>query len=114
MSAAPGISNGAGGRNRTGTGLPPTDFLTSYGFHRRPVRDVCGLDYTFTLARSRLRCCPSSLYTFRPAPSRRTAWLGIAISGFPEFEQFCIPGFPESTQKSLFKSVASTSSATPA
>ena len=22
------------------------------------------------------------------------AWLGIAISGFPEFEQFCIAGFP--------------------
>jgi hypothetical protein len=26
------------------------------------------------------------------------AWLGIAISGFPEFEQFCIAGFPASTQ----------------
>jgi len=39
-----------------------------------------------------LRCCPSSLYTF-PAGSLR-AWLGIAISGFPEFEQFCIAGFP--------------------
>jgi len=23
------------------------------------------------------------------------AWLGIAISGFPEFEQFCIAGFPD-------------------
>ena len=28
---------------------------------------VCGLDYTFTVARSRFRCCPSSLYTFAPA-----------------------------------------------
>ena len=26
------------------------------------------------------------------------AWLGIAITGFPEFEQFCIVGFPASTQ----------------
>jgi len=28
----------------------------------------------------------------------RRAWLGIAIAGFPEFEQFCIAGFPASTQ----------------
>jgi hypothetical protein len=41
------------------------------------------------------------------------AWLGIAISGFPEFGQFCIVGFPASTQI-LFKSVASAGSATPA
>lgn len=38
-------------------------------------------------------------------PSRRSelqrAWLGIAISGFPEFEQFYIPGFPGGTQSSL-------------
>ena len=27
---------------------------------------VWGLDYTFTVARSHLRCCPSSLYTFAP------------------------------------------------
>ena len=26
------------------------------------------------------------------------AWLGIAISGFPDFGQFCIAGFPVSTQ----------------
>jgi hypothetical protein len=30
--------SGVGGPNRTGRGLPPTDFRTSYGFHRRPVR----------------------------------------------------------------------------
>ena len=41
---------------------------------------------------SGLRRCPSSLYTF-PAGFLR-AWLGIAIAGFPEFEQFCIAGFP--------------------
>jgi hypothetical protein len=47
-----------------------------------------------------LRCCPSSLYTF-PAGISVRAWLGIAISGFPEFEQFCIAGFPASTQVAL-------------
>ncbi len=51
-----------------------------------------------------LRCCPSSLYTF-PARLLR-AWLGIAISGFPEFGQFCFAGFPASTQVFL-KSAAS-------
>ena len=40
-----------------------------------------------------LRCCPSSLYTF-PVRVLLRAWLGIAISGFPDFEQFCIAGFP--------------------
>jgi hypothetical protein len=34
------------------------------------------------------------------------------FTGFPEFEQFCIPGFPRSTQ--ALKSVASADSATPA
>ena len=52
-----------------------------------------------------LRCCPSSLYTFPEKDSLR-AWLGIAIAGFPECEQFCIDGFPASTQVSL-KSSAS-------
>jgi len=46
------------------------------------------------------RCCPSSLYTF-PAEVSVQAWLGIAIAGFPEFGQFCIAGFPASTQVSL-------------
>jgi len=34
------------------------------------------------------------------------------MTGFPEFEQFCIFGFPESTQS--LKSLASTNFATPA
>jgi hypothetical protein len=80
--------------------LSPADFHTVYGF-RRPnatplegSRQVCGLDYPFTLLRklrslgaARLVSTPSRLVSFR-------AWLGIAISGFPEFEQFCIAGFP--------------------
>src|SRR6202023_333254 len=58
-----------------------------------------------------LRCCPSSLYTFPERLFR--AWLGIAISGFPEFGQFCIAGFP-GEHSSFLKSVASAGSATPA
>jgi hypothetical protein len=54
---------------------------------------------------SGLRRCPSSLYTFPDGSSVR-AWLGIAIAGSPEFGQFCIAGFPSSTQVCL-KSVAS-------
>jgi hypothetical protein len=105
--------SGAGGRNRTGTGLSPNGFSYPYGFHRRPLRAVCGLDYPFTLAPSRFRCCPSSLYTF---PSAAFAAQGLArdchLTGFPEFEQFYVADFPARTQAS--KSGASTSFATPA
>ena len=81
--------------------LSPADFHAVYGFRRPNVtplegsRQVCGLDYPFTLLRNirSFRCCPSSLYTF-PAGIYDRAWLGIAISGFPDFEQFCIAGFP--------------------
>lgn len=49
------VDGGAGGRNRTGMGLPPTDFLTNFGFRRLARRtfvlgQVRGLDYPFTLA----------------------------------------------------------------
>ena len=84
--------------------LSPADFHTVYGFRRPEVtllessRQVCGLDYPFTLPRklrslgaARLVSTPSRLVSLR-------AWLGIAISGFPEFEQFCIADFPASTQ----------------
>src|SRR5438094_8149400 len=91
----------------------PEDFHAVYGF-RRPDADalqhsrpVCGLDYPFTISRkvrglgaARLVSTPSRLYLFR------RAWLGIAIAGFPEFEQFCIAGFPASTQV-FFNSSAS-------
>ena len=64
--------------------LSPADFHTVYGFRRPDVtllessRQVCGLDYPFTLPRKlrSLGCCPSSLYTF---PVSVRAWLGIAI-----------------------------------
>jgi hypothetical protein len=59
------------------------------------------------------RCCPSSLYTFRRAGEHDGLARDCHVTGFPEFEQFCIAGFPASTQSGL-KSVASTDSATPA
>ena len=47
----------------------------------------------------RFRCCPSSLYTF---PAGRSLRPGLArdchLKGSPEFGQFCIAGFPVSTQ----------------
>ena len=43
-------------------GYPQRIFVPATAF--AAAKDgVCGLDYTFTLARRR-RCCPSSLYTF--------------------------------------------------
>ncbi len=94
---------GAGGRssNRHGD-CSPRDFLTSYGFRRlagcsSARRRVCGLDYTFTLARSRLRRCPSSLYTF-PCAFAPGLGSGLPVTGSPEFGQFCAAGFPAGTQ----------------
>ena len=98
---------GAGGGSRTHTGRETLRiFIPAAAFAAlteapSAQRRVCGLDYPFTFSRcSGLRCCPSSLYTF-PAEISIRAWLGIAIAGFPEFGQFCIAGFPASTQVSL-------------
>ena len=66
------------------------------------TRQVCGLDYPFTFPRkirglgaARLVSTPSRL------ECSGRAWLGIAISGFPEFGQFCIAGFPGEHSNSL-------------
>ena len=71
----------------------PTDFRATSAF--AAAIGVRGLDYPFdvpriarSLAAARLVSTPS-----RRKPSVR-AWLGIAISGFPDFGQFCIAGFP--------------------
>jgi len=95
-----------GGRTLTSRGS--TDFHTVYGF-RRPTRLfgatrlVCGLDYPFTVPRkirglgaARLVSTPSLLERFRPGLAR-----DCHVTGFPEFGQFCIAGFPASTQASL-------------
>ena len=46
-----------------------------------------------------------------PSRKRFRAWLGIAISGFPDFEQFYAAGFPMGTQ--VLKSAASAISPRP-
>src|SRR5579863_5451817 len=70
----------------------PTDFRTSYDLRRRlgalaPRRLWSGLSLhpgVAALGAARLVS----------TPSRRRAWLGIAVTGFPEFGQFYIGGFP--------------------
>jgi hypothetical protein len=92
-------------------------FSYHYGFRRlawaRPrFQLVCGLDYTFTVARSRLRCSPSSLYTFAPVvrPERLARDCLLPVS----------PNLGSSTPSvsrralNLLKSLASTNFATPA
>ena len=44
-----------------------------------------------------VRCCPSSLYTF-PADFGPGLARDRHVTGFPDFEQFCIAGFPAGTQ----------------
>ena len=86
-------------------GFEPPQALRPNGFsyHLRlspPPSGVCGLDYPFTLA-SRRRCCPSSLYTFPFGMFRSGLARDCHFTGSPEFEQFCIAGFPASTQVAI-------------
>ena len=95
-------------------GLEPPRAVKLRGFSYRlrlsPPRRagrVCGLDYPFTVpGGSGVRCCPSSLYTFPAGRLRPGLARDRHVTGFPEFGQFCIAGFPASTQVSL-KSAAS-------
>jgi hypothetical protein len=86
--------------------LSPADFHTVHGFRRPDAmllvsqRQVCGLDYPFTLPRKirfrKFRSLGAARLVSTPSRSiSLRAWLGIAIQGFPEFEQFCIAGFPD-------------------
>ena len=74
----------------------PTDFRTTSAFAASrwhvTLPGIRGLDYPFTVA---FAVGAARLVS---TPSRRRAWLGIAIAGFPEFEQFCVAGFPARTQ----------------
>ncbi len=65
--------------------LSPADFHTDYGFRRPDMpllessRQVCGLDYPFTLPRKNRSLGAARLVS---TPSRllsRRVWLGIAI-----------------------------------
>jgi len=95
-------------------GLEPPRAVKLRGFSYRlrlsPPRlagRVCGLDYPFTVpGRAGVRCCPSSLYTFPAGRLRPGLARDRHMTGFPEFGQFCIAGFPASTQVFL-KSAAS-------
>ena len=94
-----------------------TDFHTRLRFSPPllPSRKVWGLDYPFTIPDwFRLRCCPSSLYTFPDRISPIKAWLGIAISqGSPTLSSSASP-VSRRALKFALKSVASADSATPA
>ena len=63
---------------------------------------VCGLDYPFTMLRLGRRVGAARLVS---TPSAVLSHCGLArdrhLTGFPEFEQFCIAGFPASTQSGL-------------
>src|SRR5262245_42507030 len=79
---------------------------------RRGLGSGLSLHRSVRRFRVRLRCCPSSLYTFAPIMRSGRLARDCHFTGSPEFGQFCSPGFPEGTQ--YFKSLASTDSATPA
>ena len=87
-------------------GLEPPRAVKLRGFSYRlrlsPPRRagrVCGLDYPFTVpGGAGGRCCPSSLYTFPAGRLRPGLARDRHVTGFPEFGQFCIAGFPASTQ----------------
>jgi len=81
--------------------LRSTDFRTVHGFRRPGKRKSRPRFAVWTIPspcprKKGVRCCPSSLYTFPEAGP------GLArdchFTGFPEFGQFCIAGFPASTQ----------------
>ena len=103
---------------RTGGLEPPRAEPDGFSYQLRlsppsGVSDVCGLDYPFTVPRERGLGAARLVST----PSATLSRCGLArdcqLKGFPEFEQFCIAGFPVSTQD-WSKSVASTDSATSA
>ena len=102
----PANKGGAGGGNRTHMGISPTDFHTSYAFRRRPPPYIgqrrlwSGLSLHRALADQGVGAA-----RLVSTPSATLSRCGLArdrhFTGFPEFEQFCIAGFPASTQSGL-------------
>jgi hypothetical protein len=79
-------------------GQKPNEFSYQLRLSPPPNMGVCGLDYPFTMLRvgaARLVSTPSAVL------SRRGLARDRHLTGFPEFEQFCIAGFPASTQSGL-------------
>jgi hypothetical protein len=92
--------------------LRPYGFSYHFGFHRRLEAFV-----VWTIPSPwRVSAVGAARLVSTPSPAKRRFGGSLArdchLKGFPDFEQFCIHGFPRSTQ--FFKSVASTSFATPA
>jgi len=80
-------------------------FISAYGFRARTELLESSRQFAVWTSLSpssenpKLRCCPSSSTPSRLISLR--AWLGLPFKVSPEFEQFCIARFPESTQVSL-------------
>ena len=104
-------------------GLEPAQLFRAEGFSyhfgfrrlalaRSRIRLVCGLDYTFTVARSRFRCCSSSLYTFAPAVQLERLARDCLLPVSPNLGSSA----PSVSRRALnlLKSLASTNFATPA
>src|SRR2546427_12989234 len=75
-------------------------FLPSTAF--AALDEVWSLDYPFTVPRTLVRWLGAARLVSTPS---RSVPPGLArdchFTGFPEFEQFCIVGFPASTQVGL-------------
>jgi len=101
MCAFPGgfLKDGAGGGSRTHPALRPADFLAAALSRCRGARSQglgSGLSLHPLPEVPGLRCCPSRRYTF---PKRYFGLgSGLSLIRFPEFEYFCIAGFPASAQ----------------
>ena len=72
----------------------PTDFLTSYDFRRRPIRTFV----VWTIpspcpGAPRVRCCPSSLYTFLKLYALRLG-SGLPVERFPRIWAVLHRAFP--------------------
>ena len=103
-------------------GLEPAQLFRTEGFsYQLRLSPPClrvfthaGLFVVWTIPspwRLRVRCCPSSLYTFTQTVRLERLARDCQLKGFPEFGQFYSSGFPEGTQ--MLKSLASTISPRP-
>ena len=110
---------GAGGGTRTPTGLPPTDFRTSFGF-RRPSEARRAKEGSWSGLSLHPAPAPGCVRTNRglgaarlvSTPSRFRAWLGIAVERFPRVWAVLRPRFPAAHSNAQVRCVCH--SATPA
>jgi hypothetical protein len=79
-------------------GLAACGFSYHFGF-RRPAK--CGFVVWTIPSPFPMRGLGAARLVSTPSRKHFRAWLGIAISGFPDFEQFYAVGFPMGTQPCL-------------